>query len=291
MAFFQKQIISKLFPNIEFSAVKLRKLSSARIQGYKDTQQNCSDIVENCTNSPVAPSNQLIDSYQAVSDGLMHASNGELLWGFTEGKLIVYFSVMAALWFYDKKLEREHRNREMELEIVQKKIKDLYGPLYGNRLVRVTAYQAALGKYNDVDEYLKAAEQLKNPEMIQKWRKYYHTFILPLDQKAEELILNMAHLIADDGDLPKEFIEFLQNFARFKFIMEDWKNTNGSLESCEEMCESDFLMETNHGCENDKILSLVARKYKKLRARQQYLSLEANENEYKAKYITKIFSR
>ena len=30
----------------------------------------------------------------------------------------------------------------------------------------------------------------------------------------------MAHLIADDGDLPKEFIEFLQNFARFKFIME-----------------------------------------------------------------------
>ena len=38
--------------------------------------------------------------------------------------------------------------------------------------------------------------------------------------QAEELILNMAHLIADDGDLPKEFIEFLQNFARFKFIME-----------------------------------------------------------------------
>ena len=61
--------------------------------------------------------------------------------------------------------------------------------MYGNRLVRVTAYQAALGKYNDVDEYLKAAEQLKNPEMIQKWRKYYHTFILPLDQKVCNVIM------------------------------------------------------------------------------------------------------
>ena len=85
--------------------------------------------------------------------------------------------------------------------------------------------------------------------------------------------------------------QYILNKVYINFVNQDWKNTNGSLETCEEMCESDFFMETNHGCENDKILSLVARKYKKLRSRQKYLSLEANENEYKAKYITKIFSR
>ena len=99
----------------------MRKLNSLRSQASREAQQSCTDIAETCTTAPTSPSNQILDSYQAVADGLTLASNGEFLWGFSEGKIVLYFSVMALLWFYDKRLEREQRNREMELEVVEKK--------------------------------------------------------------------------------------------------------------------------------------------------------------------------
>ena len=62
-------------------------------------------------------------------------------------------------------------------------LKNLYGPLYGNRLVRITAFKAAIGDSIDVEEYLKKAEENKDAEMIKNWRNYVIKVLLPLDQK------------------------------------------------------------------------------------------------------------
>ena len=62
-------------------------------------------------------------------------------------------------------------------------MKNLYGPLYGNRLVRITAFKAAIGGSIDVEDYLKQAEEKKDAEKIKNWRNYVIKVLLPLDQK------------------------------------------------------------------------------------------------------------
>ena len=38
--------------------------------------------------------------------------------------------------------------------------------------------------------------------------------------QAEELILNQAHLVANNGKFPEEFENFLKAFSHFKFIIQ-----------------------------------------------------------------------
>jgi len=194
-----------------------------------------------------------------------------------------------ASWFVDSGINRRNKKLKLELRIINEKLKHLYGPLYGNRLVRMTAFKAAIGDHVGVEDYLKIAEETKDAEMIKNWRNYVIKVLLPLDQKAEELILNQAHLVANNGKFPEEFENFLQTFSHFKFIIQSWKTSNGKWEKATEFSDEDYLVESNiSGEDNMQMFNHVKRRYNKLSARQQKLSLDGSDDHQDTKLTEKL---
>ena len=84
-------------------------------------------------------------------------------------------------------------------QVIDDKLKHLYGPLYGNRLL----YQAGLDAVKNFHQ--KSIEELvtqickeRNAEGLEDWRGYYKRRLKKLDEKALEVIQNNSHLIHDD---------------------------------------------------------------------------------------------
>jgi len=66
-------------------------------------------------------------------------------------------------------------------------IRELYGPLYSNRLVQMTTYETVVGEHKKLRTYLKIAEERKDAEMIRRWRAFVWEVLYPLDK---EVLLN-----------------------------------------------------------------------------------------------------
>jgi len=194
-----------------------------------------------------------------------------------------------ASWLIDSSINRKNKKRKLELLIINDKLKNLYGPLYGNRLVRITAFKAAIGDSIDVEEYLKKAEENKDAEMIKNWRNYVIKVLLPLDQKAEELILNQAHMVANNGKFPEEFENFLKDFSHFKFIIQSWKTPDGEWEKTSEFSDDDYLVKSNISTCDEEIFKHVKTRYNKLLMRQQILTLDGSDDQQDTKLTQKLF--
>jgi len=132
--------------------------------------------------------------------------------------------------------------------------------------------------HGSVRNYLREAEKRKDGEMIRRWRRFVLDVLLPLDQTAQDLIVTNAHLIS--GDFPEEFSRFLEDFARFKFITECWKDRNGYPVTEDKFTEDDFSFERNAlPCLYDnRLLEHLTSKYGQLRAKQRALSVDQSDD-------------
>ena len=83
---------------------------------------------------------------------------------------------------------------------IDDKVKHLYGPLYGNRLL----YQAgidAVKNFHQVEPIEDLVKQIcadRNAEGLEDWRGFYKRRLKKLDEKALDVIRNNSHLIHDD---------------------------------------------------------------------------------------------
>ena len=62
-------------------------------------------------------------------------------------------------------------------------MRKLYGPLYGNRLIERKTYQAVMGDYGSLKNYLKQAKENNNDQMVRIWRNYVRHVLYPLDKQ------------------------------------------------------------------------------------------------------------
>ncbi|XP_039274118.1 uncharacterized protein LOC120348069 [Styela clava] len=187
-----------------------------------------------------------------------------------EWKIITTIGIGIASWFVNAKQDRIHSRKQMKMNLVSSQLKELYGPLYGNRIVAETSYRAAMKEYGGLRNYLEQARKERDAEMIKRWRSYVWTVLYPLDEEAVDIICKHAHLIAEK-DFPEEFDTFLKHIARMRFVMEQWKNEKGNLESTKEFTEDDFLEDTNSsGIGGSKsMINHLQLKCKHLRKQQQ----------------------
>ncbi|XP_078482416.1 uncharacterized protein LOC100184681 [Ciona intestinalis] len=211
-------------------------------------------------------------------------------WGVsTEWKIISSFALGVFSWLMTSYFDRQHARKEVQLELINRQIRDLYGPLYGNRLVQETTYRAVVGEHAGLQNYLKKAEEAKDADMIRRWRSFVWNVMYPMDKQAEQLICKNAHLIVN-SEFPEEFEQFLTYLAQLQFVMEHWKNENGKLESVEEFTPDDFMIRNNAPGERGlkEMLSHVEQKYKELRAKQKQLIVETSADDQS---VTSLLSK
>uniref|UniRef100_H2ZN64 Uncharacterized protein n=1 Tax=Ciona savignyi TaxID=51511 RepID=H2ZN64_CIOSA len=207
----------------------------------------------------------------------------------TEWKIISSFALGALSWFMNTYFDRQHARKEVQLELINRQIRDLYGPLYGNRLVQETTYRAVVGEHSRLRTYLAKANELKDADMIRRWRSFVLEVMYPLDKEAERLICKNAHLIVN-SDFPEEFERFLTHLAQMQFVMQHWKNEQGKLESTKAFTDDDFLERNNaSGIRGIKQMAAhVEQKYKELRAKQKQLIIETSADDQS---ITSLLSK
>jgi len=158
--------------------------------------------------------------------------------------------VGVASWTFATLQQHNFEKRQAELNSLSEKIRVLYGPLHGNRLVYKSSYRA-ITKQGDLRAWLKEAQDTKNAEMIRQWRKFHLEVLHPLDLEAVRLIKENSHLFHQEScgkinnDVPISFTDFIEHVSGAVYQMELWKNQVGALETNEQMSDSDFLVENN----------------------------------------------
>jgi len=146
-------------------------------------------------------------------------------------------------WTFATLQKHNFERKQAELQSISEKIRVLYGPLHGNRVVYKASY-AAICKKRDLKDWLKEAQDTKNADMIRQWRKFHLDVLHPLDLAAVRLIKDNSHLYHQNC-VPEELFAFIEHVSGNVYQMDCWKNQLGSLESKEQMSPEDYLVENN----------------------------------------------
>ena len=103
--------------------------------------------------------------------------------------------VGVASWSLAAWHQQRYQRKQQELNHLTSQIQNFYGPLYGNRLVYNSSYVCVTRcKHITLEEWLEAAQLLRDGERIIKWRSFYLETLHPLDIQAVRMIQQNAHL-------------------------------------------------------------------------------------------------
>merc|ERR1712150_122077 len=88
------------------------------------------------------------------------------------------------------------------------------------------------------------AEENKDARAIRRWRAFVWNNIRPLEREITSVLVRNSHLI-HDREFPQTFSEFLDNSAKFEFVVERRKNEAGRLETLAHFTDDDYLPDHN----------------------------------------------
>lgn len=111
--------------------------------------------------------------------------------------------------------------REERLDLINKRIKDFYGPLYVSSEAGRTAYETLLvklGKKAVFDPDFPPTE-----EELTEWRVWSKNIFLPLNEFLEKLILENAYLIREEK-VPECLLRFVTHVSAYKVILKKWES-------------------------------------------------------------------
>lgn len=125
---------------------------------------------------------------------------------------------------------------------IDEKLKNLYGPLYGNRLLFQSALDAVVKKHDkSIEALIKEICEKRDAEGLEDWRGYYKRCLAVLDQKALDIIQANSHLIHDDEsrDVLRDFLEGGFLFQSQLLVTNDWNSASRQKYSTEIWREGD----------------------------------------------------
>jgi len=110
--------------------------------------------------------------------------------------------------------------RREQLDLLDKRIKEFYGPLYVSSEVGKIAYETLLeklGKKAVFDPDFPPTEE----ELIE-WRVWSKSVFFPLNEFREKLILENAYLIREEK-MPDCLLRFVTHVSAYKAILAKWE--------------------------------------------------------------------
>lgn len=111
--------------------------------------------------------------------------------------------------------------RAEQLDLINKRIKEFYGPLYVASEAGRIAYEtllAKLGKEAVFDPDFPPTE-----EELKEWRIWSKKVFFPINEFQEKLILEKAYLIREE-EVPECLLHFVAHVSAYKAILEKWES-------------------------------------------------------------------
>merc|ERR1712226_357713 len=134
---------------------------------------------------------------------------------------------------------------EREREKINNRLKFLYGPLHGNRLLHNASIKAIENREKmSVTFFVQKICNEEDANALQNWRGYYVRQLMHFDEKAQDIILNHADLIVSDASRAV-IQEFVEQLAEHKYNIEHWRK-DGKWDKLTEYCADDFVIQNNN---------------------------------------------
>ena len=162
--------------------------------------------------------------------------------------VVLAFIGYLATYSYNLQLSK----RKEQLELIDKRIKDFYGPLYISIQASEIAYRTLLKKMGR--ELIRDEDNPMTTEELAEWRIWSKSVFMPLNRSVENLILDNAYLIREEK-MPDCLLEFSAHVSAYKVNIEKWDMGDFS----ENFTALDFPVEMN---------MYAAKAYRELKAEQ-----------------------
>ncbi len=105
--------------------------------------------------------------------------------------------------------------RRDKLDLVNKRLNELYGPLYVASEAGNIAYRSLLRKQGKTQSEPITDEDLKD------WVLWMRTIFIPLNEIRERIIIEKAHLIVEEK-MPQCLLDFVTHVVGYKAVLRKW---------------------------------------------------------------------
>jgi hypothetical protein len=105
--------------------------------------------------------------------------------------------------------------RRDKLKLVNKRLNELYGPLYVASEAGNIAYRSLLGKQGK-----QQSEPIRD-EDLKEWVLWIRTVFIPLNEIREKIIIDKAHLIVEEK-MPQCLLDFVTHVVGYKAVLRKW---------------------------------------------------------------------
>ncbi len=105
--------------------------------------------------------------------------------------------------------------RRDKLDLVNKRLNELYGPLYVASEAGNIAYRSLLKKQGKTQSEPITDEDLKD------WMLWMRTIFVPLNDIREKIIIENAHLIIEEK-MPQCLLDFVTHVVGYKAVLRKW---------------------------------------------------------------------
>jgi len=105
--------------------------------------------------------------------------------------------------------------RRDKLKLVNKRLNELYGPLYVASEAGNIAYRSLLTKQGK-----QRSEPIRD-EDLKEWVLWMRTIFIPLNEIREKIIIDKAHLIIEEK-MPQCLLDFVTHVVGYKAVLRKW---------------------------------------------------------------------
>src|SRR5215469_16265040 len=105
--------------------------------------------------------------------------------------------------------------RRDKLKLVNKRLNELYGPLYIASQAGNIAYRSLLSRQG------KLVSEPVRDEDLKEWVLWMRTIFYPLNEVRERIIIEKAHLIVEE-QMPQCLLDFVTHVVGYKAVLRKW---------------------------------------------------------------------
>jgi hypothetical protein len=105
--------------------------------------------------------------------------------------------------------------RRDKLDLVNKRLNELYGPLYVASEAGNIAYRSLLTKQGKTQ-----SEPIREQD-LKEWVLWMRTIFIPLNEIREKIIIENAHLIVEEK-MPQCLLDFVTHVVGYKAVLRKW---------------------------------------------------------------------
>lgn len=132
----------------------------------------------------------------------------------------------AAGWFVTYRHSRETQLRKDRLELINRQLSELYGPLFISCVAGKSAYQALLAKLGlTTDSAVFGRDAAPTADMIDEWALWMEHVFVPLNNLREKIVLEKLHLMreSDRQATMAQLEQLVAHVSWCRVMMAKWK--------------------------------------------------------------------